>query len=376
MKEIVRKKILFLTNVPSPYRVEFFNELGKHCDLTVVFEKRTSSERDASWKNYSFDTFKGIFLKGISVRSDAALCFGITGVLKNEKFDHIICTNVSSPTGMIAINYMKKHGIEYCLECDGAVAGSGKGLKEKIKKHFISGAKKYFSTSRSADKYYITYGARPSRIVRYPFTSLRKSDVEKAPATEQEKKLLREELGIKAGKLAVSVGRFSYLKGYGKGFDLLIKAAHEINGNEGKIYIIGDEPTEEFIEMRNALASDNVVFLGHKSKEELRKYYRAADVFVLMTRGDAWGLVVNEAMSCGLPVITTDKCVAGLELVENGVNGFLIDSESWRKCADSLKILFENDDMCKAMGRASLEKIRIYTIEEMVLVHLAELEEQ
>jgi glycosyltransferase involved in cell wall biosynthesis len=127
--------------------------------------------------------------------------------------------------------------------------------------------------------------------------------------------------------------------------------------------------------MRDALARDNVVFIGHKSKEELRGYYRAADVFVLMTRGDAWGLVVNEAMSCGLPVITTDKCVAGHELVENDVNGFLIDSESWRKCADSLKMLFENDDMCKKMGLNSLKKIRLYTIEEMVLVHLAELEE-
>ena len=376
MKEIVRKKILFLTNVPSPYRVEFFNELGKYSDLTVVFEKRTSSERDASWKNYSFDTFKGIFLKGVSVRSDAALCFGITDILKNEKFDHIICTNVSSPTGMISINYMKKHGIEYCLECDGAVAGSGKGFKEKIKKYFISGAKKYFSTSRSADKYYITYGARPSRIIRYPFTSLRECDIEKAPATAQEKAELRKKLGIKAEKLAVSVGRFSYQKGYGKGFDLVIKAAHEINGKENKIYIIGDKPTEEFLEMRDALARDNVVFIGHKSKEELREYYRAADVFVLMTRGDAWGLVVNEAMSCGLPVITTDKCVAGHELVENDVNGFLIDSEAWRSCARDIKMLFESDDMCKKMGLNSLKKIRLYTIEEMVRVHLAELEEQ
>jgi len=55
-------KILWLTNVPSPYRVDFFNELGKKCELTVLFEKRTSDERDRSWENYEFLNFTGVFL--------------------------------------------------------------------------------------------------------------------------------------------------------------------------------------------------------------------------------------------------------------------------------------------------------------------------
>ena len=63
-------KVLFLTNIPSPYRVDFFNEIGKYCDLTVLFEKGFSNERDTSWKNYSFDNFKGIFLKGKSIKTD------------------------------------------------------------------------------------------------------------------------------------------------------------------------------------------------------------------------------------------------------------------------------------------------------------------
>lgn len=54
-------KILWLTNIPSPYRVKFFNELGTKCDLTVVFEKRSSSERDESWKKFKTDNFKTIF---------------------------------------------------------------------------------------------------------------------------------------------------------------------------------------------------------------------------------------------------------------------------------------------------------------------------
>ena len=57
-------KILWLTNIPSPYRVGFFNELGKKTELTVAFEREFSDARDDIWKQYSFDTFEGQFLSG------------------------------------------------------------------------------------------------------------------------------------------------------------------------------------------------------------------------------------------------------------------------------------------------------------------------
>ena len=111
-------KVLFLTNVPSPYRVDFFNELGKYCDLTVVFEKQTSDERDKSWGDYQFNTFKGIFLKGISISTDSAFCFGLNKIIKNGHFDRIICANFSSPTGMRAISYMRRKKMPYYLIVD------------------------------------------------------------------------------------------------------------------------------------------------------------------------------------------------------------------------------------------------------------------
>ena len=93
-------KILWLTNIPSPYRVKFFNELGKNCDLTVIFEKRSSSERDESWKNFQLDNFKAIFLSGKSVGVAEAICFSIVKYIKKE-YDHIVVTNYSDPTGCL-----------------------------------------------------------------------------------------------------------------------------------------------------------------------------------------------------------------------------------------------------------------------------------
>ena len=53
----------------------------------------------------------------------------------------------------------------------------------------------------------------------------------------------------------------------------------------------------------------------------------ASDLFVLPTREDIWGLVINEAMSFGLPIITTRKCIAGTELITDGENGYLLEAD-------------------------------------------------
>ena len=58
----------------------------------------------------------------------------------------------------------------------------------------------------------------------------------------------------------------------------------------------------------------NVYLVGFKPKAEVFEYYKAADLFVLPTREDIWGLVINEAMAVGLPVVSTDMCVAATEL--------------------------------------------------------------
>ena len=67
-------KVLFLLNIPSPNRVDFFNEFGKLCELTVLFETEASTERDESWKNYQFKNFQGIILPGKRMSLDTAFC--------------------------------------------------------------------------------------------------------------------------------------------------------------------------------------------------------------------------------------------------------------------------------------------------------------
>lgn len=357
-------KILYLTNVPSPYRVEFFNELGKYADLTVLFEKSTSDERDESWKKYIFKNFKGVILKGYSYKTDSAICVDVIKHLKKEKYDIIVCANFSSITGMLAIEYMRLKKIEYYLESDGGFPKNGRGIKEGIKKHYIKGAKGYFSTGYTHDSYYLAYGAEKEKIYRYPFTSLKEDDVLKKIPSEEEKNNLRNELNIKEKNVVLAVGQFIYRKG----FDILIKTAQNLLEDTG-LYFVGGEPTEEFLKLAKENGEQKIHFVGFKLKKELEKYYKAADVFVLPTREDIWGLVINEAMAKGLPIITTEKCIAGLELVRNGENGYIVPVDDVDEISDKINIVLSGENS-NNMGKNSLETIRNYTIEEIVKNHL------
>lgn len=358
-------KILFITTIPSPYRVSFFNELGKVSDLTVLFEKSVSDERDDSWSKYRFDNFKGIILKGKAVSVNTAFCPSIVKYL-NKKWDRIIVCNISTPTGMLAIQYMKMHHISYWIEGDGGFAKSGKGLKEMIKRHFIKNADGYFSTSAAHDGYYKTYGANQDRIHRYPFTSLYYNDIIKEKTISDS--FSRNQLGFREERIIISVGRFSYQNGYGKGYDTLLKVAR-ILGDQYGFYIIGDKPTEEFVSLAKSYELGNIHFVDFMPKKELFKHYQAADVFVLLTRGEAWGLVINEAMACGLPIITTDKCIAGLELVENGVNGYIVPVNAPKQTAQKIKECFLDDNLV-SYGKNSIAKIQDYTFEKMAERHM------
>ena len=358
-------KILFLANVPSPYRVDFFNELGKYCDLTVIFEKRTSDERDLSWGKYKFNTFKGIIMKGRSFRTDAAFCPEIIKYVKNKKFDYIICTTFTDPSGMLAIQYMKMHHIPYYLECDGGFAKNGIGLKEKIKRYFISGARGYFSTGKLCDEYYLNYGASSKRIIRYPFTSLHEKDILKKLISDDEKEDIRNELNIYENRVILAVGQFIPRKG----FDVLLAAMEYIPSNVG-VYFVGGDPTEEYLNMKKRLDLVNVHFIGFKSKMELAKYYKAADVFVLPTREDIWGLVIQEAMGYGLQIISTVNCAAAHEMVENGKNGYIVSVENPKILAENILNVLRDEDKRKQFCVESLKQIRKYTIEEMARYHL------
>lgn len=358
-------KVLFLTNIPSPYRVDFFNELGKQCELTVAFEGKTATDRNDKWKADIDKHFNAVFLKGWRVRSDAFLCLDILKLLR-KKWDFIVICGYSTPTDMLAIEFLRWHRIAFFLEVDGGFIQKDDKLHYALKKHFISSASGWFSSGKITTQYLVHYGAVEDKCYVYPFTSLKEKDfIDSLTIRKSDKQVLQKKLGMQEEKIILSVGRFSYDSGYGKGYDTLMRVAENMKDESVGFYIIGDKPTEEFTHWKKEKQLDHVYFIDFKTKEELTEYYGAADLFILLTRGDVWGLVINEAMMYGLPIISTNACIAARKLVQNGKNGFVVPVDDAEITTERVKWILTDPEKNEKYGRNSLEIIRHYTIDNM-----------
>lgn len=225
-KRDTMKKVLVITNLPTPYKIDFYNRLCKYCDLTVVVEaKRIKSQRF----NWNDDTlrFKLICLND-GFLDERKINFSILRSIKRS-YDEIIIAAYYMPTELIALLYLKLMRIPYWFETDGGMINHGEGMLQRMFKcFFIKGAKGYISPSMGTDEYLTYYKANANSIYRYPFTSLLKADMLSAPIEMKDKVEIRKRLGIPCNnKMVLSVGQFIHRKG----FDILLKSAAMINRN-------------------------------------------------------------------------------------------------------------------------------------------------
>lgn len=356
-------KVLFVTNVPSPYRVDFFNEWGKTADLTVLFERRRAGDRDRNWLGEKARHFTPVYMDIRPLGTDKSMGLAIIREIKSRTFDALFLTGYSSPSVMLAIAYCRMRHIPYCLESDGGLMKQDGFFLRGLKRYLLGGARLHFTTAESHIQYLHTLGIAADRIVKYPFTSLWEKDMADHVPAADEKAVLRTALGVTEKRMVLSVGRFVP----GKGYEVLLRAADKLPDDAG-LYIVGGTPPEEYVHLLDSGLRARVHFVDFMGKEALKRWYAAADLFVLPTLSDVWGLVVSEAMAQGLPVLTTDRCVAGLELIKEGLNGGIVPAGDEKALGASLELLMGGDRL-RAMGEEALRTIRPYTIERMAAAH-------
>jgi len=123
--------------------------------------------------------------------------------------------------------------------------------------------------------------------------------------------------------------------------------------------IAGDGPQRPEIERRiNALGlQDRVRLLGHVDYFQLPPLYAQADAYLQPSLSEPWGLAVNEAMACGLPVVVSDRCGCREDLVQEAVNGFTFDPTEHESLARALERFLACKGRWREMGQASREII-------------------
>ena len=126
------------------------------------------------------------------------------------------------------------------------------------------------------------------------------------------------------------------------------------------LLILGEGPLRDTLDERIAREpslSGSVSIAGYAPDDRLPEYYRAADIFVFPTRRDIWGLVLNEAMSAGLPVVASDGAAGAPDLIEPGVSGIIVPRAHPDELRDALVRLIEDPGLRDRMGRAARARI-------------------
>lgn len=371
MNDKIEKKsnlrVLFITNIPSPYRMEFFDELGRKCDLTVITETEVAHDRNDTWmEKYGEWSFKYHCLSGWHLGNDTAFNPSIIRWLKREKYDIVILGVYSTFTQIFASMVLRLKCIPYVLNADGGFISKDSFLQKSIKSTLIGGASWWLATGQGTREYLLNYGAVKERTYVYPFTSLKRMDILDNAMTNVEKQNIRNSFGIN-GNLVITVGQFITRKG----IDVLLEAWRSLEKPNWHLAIIGEgvdrEKYESFIKKYQL---KNVHIIKFLKKQELTQWYCAADFFVMPTRYDIWGLVINEAMAKALPVVTTNGALAGRELVLDGENGYVVPVDDPVILTSKMKQIMDNKMLLEQMGMESLNRIKEYTIENMANEHM------
>lgn len=347
---MTKRCVLYITNLPAPYKIDFFNQLSYEYDLHVLVERKTASDRDPRWiteANHSFDLQ---YLKGVRFGKSSRASSDVIHYLK-RRYDAIIINGYASPTMAFAISYLSFKKIPFIISCDGMIPKNSNSFRAKMKRSLLKKAEMCLSSGKMNTQALLLCGVAKDKIREYPFSSVKDSDVE---PSVPDKEYYKSKIGCKRNKLVLYVGQMIYRKG----IDVLIDAFSRVSDKNVELMCVGGVP-------ENVQSKDpRITFIDFKGKEELKDYYRAADIFVLPTREDIWGLVVNEAMAHGCPVITTQMCGAGIEMVIDGKNGFLISSEDISAITYKIDACLKNSDTDRVIN-GCLETARKYTIEKM-----------
>ncbi len=159
------------------------------------------------------------------------------------------------------------------------------------------------------------------------------------------------------------VGRFSPEKNLHALLDAMAEYRRQAGGGAWGLLLVGGGPEAASLERRAAAMRGSVAVTGFRQADRLVEAYAAAAALILPSTSEPWGLVVNEAMACGLPILVSDRAGVARDLVFPGVNGYVFDPEDRQDMVDAMLRLSSERVDRRAMGVASERIIANFTPE-------------
>lgn len=347
-----RPRVVFWNNIPAPYMVDRFNALADrgYYDFEVWFSRRHGQGRswnidERRWR------FKWRYMPGIRMGRHV-ITFPFL-IFRLNRAD-VMVGFYFEVAGLLGILLAMARGVRTIVNVDG-VSGWAKRRrwKERIKRVVFSKVDGVCAAGTESSEYAISYGSKPERV--FPLRHVVDGDffaTRSDHARVADRDALRSSLGLR-GVVFVYVGRLWW----GKGINTLLEAFCRLQAelrDPVSLLLLGDGPEERALRRKcEELNIRNVVFAGFRQKPDLPLFYAAADVFVFPTLGDPYGLVVDEAMACALPVISTDAAGEIRDRVIPGVNGYIVPAENSPAMSGAMKTLAQDAHLRSRMGGES-----------------------
>ncbi len=350
-----RPRVVYWNNIPTPYMVDRFNAVADRGDLDfeVWFCKRSYGDYD--WEqNESEWRFSYRYLKTVTL---AGFTFHWPPPIWRTRPDLLISL-YAQPVFLIGWVLARLRGIKTALwvEITFDSMVTRRPYKEHIKRHLFPAADAILTAGSEGRDFALGYGADPGNVYYLPHVIDYHFYNSHAEAVRIERNSLRRKYGI-LGITFIYVGRIWEQKG----ISFLLEAYEFVQQESSKpvtLLIVGDgADMERFQEKAIEMGLHNVTFTGFKQKRELPLYYAMADVFVFPSLGEPYGMVIDEAMACSLPIITTSAIGEIHNRVQQGENGYIVPPKDSVTLAKRMAQLAHDNQLRIQMGGLSPGKI-------------------
>jgi glycosyltransferase involved in cell wall biosynthesis len=354
------KRVLLISNVPQPYRIPLFNELNrkfkeKDIEFKIVFAakgyKRRRFNLDFTEMEFDYEILNSPKINFGNIERTFFTYAGINRLISRYKPDKIIVLGFSIATIKIWLRSFF-HKIEYII-WSGAIDFPGRldsFLRKFERKLLISRASAYVAYGSKAKEYLVKMGAPAEKI----FIAINTIDTKFFnDETSKIKSLLRKTEQTHF----IYIGYLVPRKNVNKLIEVIELVAQ--SRNDFVLDILGDGSERDDLEKMTARKrlSEVIKFHGFIQKANLPEFLASSACFLFQTDFDVWGLVVNEAMASGVPVLSSINAGATYDLIINGKTGFIVDYNNKKEVVQKINTILDNPKLTESMGKNAFELI-------------------
>jgi glycosyltransferase involved in cell wall biosynthesis len=364
-------RVVVISPEPTPYRAPLFDRIAARDDveLTVLYAARTVSARDWQVRLHHRAIFlRGYRLPGVSsaLRHDYPVTPGVWRALARARPDVVVVSGWSTFPSQAAVVWCRLHRLPYVLLVESHDRGHRAGWRRAIKRAVVPrivrracGVLTVGSLSRGS---MLERGACPDRMGTFANTVDVADFGERADRLAGSRAELRARFGLEPGDVAIlCVARLAPEKG----LDTLVRAAAAA-GHPVSLLLVGAGGERKELEQLARSLGVRTIFAGDLPWEQIVEAYAASDVFALLSLRETWGVVVNEAAACGLPLVLSDHVGAASDLLRSSENGYLVPVGDVVAAAEALKAIAADPSLRRRFGARSREIVASWGYEPSV----------